>query len=233
MSPPPLHLKPRKRPQQARAAATLDAIFEATIQVLVLHGPAVLTTTRVAERAGVSVGTMYQYFPHKQALFYAVNERYLDGLAGKIETACRAQHGAPIARMVETLVTIYWDSKTERPDVTRALYRSVVEIDNGPLLEAFVRRVDSATAAMFDSAPDAAFADLSVVNLTLLTSIFGTVRSVFERNLPVLEGRAVHGQLILMCCAYLEAAKLPSAGAVDGGLERKADAGREKTLAKT
>jgi AcrR family transcriptional regulator len=207
-SPPPRHLKPRKRPRQARAAATVDAIFEATIQILVADGPARLTTTRVAKRAGVSVGTMYQYFPHKQALFYAVNERHLDILAGKIERACRAQHGTPIDRMVESLVTTYWNAKTERPDLTRALYRSVVGLDNSPLIDAFIRRVDNATAAMFASALDATFADLPIVNLTLLTSIFATVRSAFERNLPALDGRAVHQQLILMCSAYLEAAKL-------------------------
>lgn len=53
---------------------TLDAIFEATIQFLVADGVHRLTTTRVAERAGVSVGTMYQYFPHKESLVYALNE---------------------------------------------------------------------------------------------------------------------------------------------------------------
>ena len=148
-SSPPAHLTPRKRPRQARAAATVDAIFEATIQVLVAVGPHRLSTTRVAERAGVSVGTMYQYFPHKQALVYAVNERYLDVLAGKVERACQAQHGAPIDRMVQALVTTYWDAKTERADVTRALYRSVAELDNESLIEAFGRRVDGATAAMF------------------------------------------------------------------------------------
>ena len=213
VSPPPLHLTPRKKPRQARAAMTLDAMFEATIQILVRDGPARLTTTRVAERAGVSVGTMYQYFPHKQALFYAVNERYLDILAEKVENACRKMHGASIERMVEVLVTTYWNAKTERPDVTRALYRSVVDLDNGPLIEAFVRRVDKATADMFASASDAAFADLAIVNLTLLTSIFGTVRSAFERGLPAPEGRALHRQLIVMCCAYLEASKLPAADA--------------------
>lgn len=200
----PLHLKSRKTPRQARAAATVDAIFEATIQVLLSDGPRRLTTTRVAERAGVSVGSLYQYFPHKQALFYALNERYLDRLAEKVEHACRTQHGAPIDRMVETLVTTYWNAKTERADVTRALYRSVVEIDNEPLIETFGRRVDAATAAMFASAPDAVFADLATVNLTLLTTIFGTVRSVFERNLPMPQASAVHRQLVLMCIAYLD-----------------------------
>jgi len=187
--------------------ATVDAIFEATIQLLVADGPERLTTTRVAERAGVSVGTMYQYFPHKEALFYALNERYLQSLAETVEIACRAQHGAPIEQMVDALVRTYWNAKTERPEVTRALYRSVVALDNEPLIEGFSRRVDAATAAMFASAPDAVFADLHTVNLTLLTTIFGTVRSVFERNLPSAEARAVHRQLVLMCLAYLEAVK--------------------------
>ena len=122
--------------------------------------------------------------------------------------ACRAQHGASIDQMVEVLVTTYWNAKTERAEVTRALYRSVVELDNEPLIEAFSRRVDAATAAMFASASDAVFVDLPTINLTLLTTIFGTVRSVFERNLPTPEGSAVHRQLVLMCIAYLDAVKL-------------------------
>ncbi len=187
--------------------ATLDAVFEATIQVLVTDGPHRLTTTRVAERAGVSVGTLYQYFPHKQALFYALNERYLEALAEKVENACKVQQGASIDQMVEALVTTYWNAKTERPEVTRALYRSVVELDNEPLIEAFSRRVDAATAAMFASASDAVFADLPTVSLTLLTTVFGAVRSVFERNLPFPEASAVHRQLVLMCIAYLEAVR--------------------------
>ncbi|MCF8480199.1 MAG: TetR/AcrR family transcriptional regulator [Rhodospirillum sp.] len=200
---------------------TLDAIFEATIQVLVTDGPRRLTTTRVAERAGVSVGTMYQYFPHKQALFYALNERYLDSLAEKVETACRARHGASIHRMVEALVTTYWNAKTERSEVTRALYQSVVELDNEPLIEAYGRRVDAATAAMFASVPDATFADLPTVTLTLLSTVFGTVRTVFERKLSTPEGSAVLGQLILMCIAYLEAIKIPPriAGTATAGEE--------------
>lgn len=203
----PTHLIARKKPRQARATATLDAIFEATIQVLVANGPRRLTTTRVAERAGVSVGTMYQYFPHKQALFYALNERYLSTLAETVENACAAQHGALIDQMAEALVTTYWNAKTERPEVTRALYQSVVELDNEALIEAFSRRVDAATAAMLASASDAVFANLRAVNLTILTTIFGTVRSAFERNLPSSDANAVHRQLVLMCSTYLEAAK--------------------------
>ncbi|MBS1063949.1 MULTISPECIES: TetR/AcrR family transcriptional regulator [Gluconobacter] len=188
----------------------MDAIFEATIQVLVADGPYRLTTTRVAKRAGVSVGTMYQYFPHKHSLFYAVNERYLDVLAEKLESFCQAHRGASIEQMVAGLVKTYWSAKAERPEVTRALYRSVAELDNEVLIEAFGRRADAATAAMFGSATDADFADLPTVILTLLSSIFGTVRNVFERDLEAAQVATLLRQLRLMCIAYLNAVKMPS-----------------------
>ncbi len=182
-----------------------DAIFEAAIQVLLADGPHRLTTTRVARRAGVSVGTMYQYFPHKQALIYALNERYLERLAEKIESTCRAQRGAPLDQMIEALIDTYWRAKTERADVTRALYRSVVELDNEALLEAFASRVDAATAAMLASASDATFADLEGINLTLMTVIFGTVRNAFEQGLTSAAADELHRQLIVMCRSYLKA----------------------------
>lgn len=199
----PPALTPRKRPRQTRTVVTVDAIFEATIQLLLSDGLHRLTTTRVAERAGVSVGTMYQYFPNKLALIYALNERYLEVLAGKIEATCQAQHGAPAGQMVEALIDTYWRAKTERPEVTRALYRSVAEMDNAALIDTFARRVDTATTAMLASASDVTFTDLPGVNLTLVTVIFGTVRNAFERNLTVTEADALQGQLVTMCCAYL------------------------------
>lgn len=197
-------LTPRKRPRQARAAATLDAIFEATIQLLLVHGTYRLTTTRVAERAGVSVGTMYQYFPHKHALIYALNERYLEVLAAKIETVCQKCHGTTTGDMVKELINTYWQAKTERPEVTRALYRSVAELDNEVLIEEFARRVDAATTTMLASASDVTFSDLESVNLTLVSVIFGTVRNVFERNLPSVTSENLQGHLVMMCLSYLQ-----------------------------
>jgi AcrR family transcriptional regulator len=67
--------QPRKRPQQARAQTTVHAILEATVQVLEREGPDSATTTRIAEVAGVSVGTLYQYFSHRDAIFDALQER--------------------------------------------------------------------------------------------------------------------------------------------------------------
>lgn len=200
----PNHLNARKRPQQARSTVTVDAIFEATIQVLLAEGIHRLTTTRVAQRAGVSVGTMYQYFPHKQALLYALNERYLDRLAERVEETCSKLHGKSTGEMVTGLVEVYWRAKTERSDVTRVLYSSAVELDNAALIEGFAMRMDRATSAMLVTAPNARYANVDLVINTLLSVIFGTVRNVFERNMPRELQADIRNQLVSMCLSYLE-----------------------------
>src|SRR5208282_1247321 len=87
----PAVLEPRKSPVQARSAASVEAILQATIQVLLAWGKERLTTTRVALRAGVSVGTLYQYFPNKSALLKAVLKRHLDAVTKAVEHVCREQ----------------------------------------------------------------------------------------------------------------------------------------------
>jgi len=68
-------IQPRKKPRQARARATWEAVLEAAAQVLREAGPEALTTNRVAERAGVSVGSLYQYFPSKQAIYAELSRK--------------------------------------------------------------------------------------------------------------------------------------------------------------
>ncbi len=71
-------LSPRKRPRQQRAQDTVDAILGGAAQVLKRHGYAAGTTNRIAERAGVSIGSLYEYFPNKDAILVALVERHLD-----------------------------------------------------------------------------------------------------------------------------------------------------------
>src|SRR5258708_23470556 len=97
-------LEPRKTPIQTRSAVTVDSIAEATIQVLLSVGPDRLTTTRVAERAGVSVGTLYQYFPNKQSLLFFVLQQHLSRVADAVERACRQNHGERVATIVDSAV---------------------------------------------------------------------------------------------------------------------------------
>lgn len=76
-------LSPRKVPQQARAQRTVEALLDATAQVLVAEGWAGTTTNKVAARAGTSIGTLYEYFPSREALATAVIERLAARLLGQ------------------------------------------------------------------------------------------------------------------------------------------------------
>ncbi|HEY5147514.1 MAG TPA: TetR/AcrR family transcriptional regulator [Polyangiaceae bacterium] len=75
----------RKQPRQARAQATVNAVLEATVQVLERDGVDAATTTRIAEVAGVSIGTLYQYFSHRDAIFNALQDREFERALALVE----------------------------------------------------------------------------------------------------------------------------------------------------
>lgn len=78
---------PRKLPRQARSKATVDAVVTAAAQVLIEQGYEGATTMRVAERAGVSIGSLYQYFPNKESLIAVLIERHADQIVTIMEEA--------------------------------------------------------------------------------------------------------------------------------------------------
>lgn len=91
----------RKRPSQTRALRTLDTLFEAATRVLASEGEAGFTTNRIAERAGFSIGTLYQYFPSKEAIVVALVRRkraaVLRELDAMLEAAVRGESTAEAA----------------------------------------------------------------------------------------------------------------------------------------
>ncbi len=92
----------RKQPKQARSRATIAAILQAAAHILGERGWEGLTTNTVAEAAGVSIGSLYQYFPHKLALVEAVRRRHFDEVIAVLRAAADEQ--LPRPRRVEALV---------------------------------------------------------------------------------------------------------------------------------
>src|ERR1700751_5624182 len=92
-------LKQRKSPLQASSAATVETLHAEAIQVCVREGLSRCTTPRSAERAGISVGSLYQYYPNRDALLAAVLEQHLDSIAGAVDRACREYRDKPIFEM--------------------------------------------------------------------------------------------------------------------------------------
>ncbi|WP_414674514.1 TetR/AcrR family transcriptional regulator [Luteibacter sp.] len=170
-----------------------------------MEGIGKLTTTRVAERAGVSVGTMYQYFPHKQALLYAVLEQYLEHVVIAVEQACERLAGTPLAEMTEGLVHSYLEAKLRHMPGSLALYAIAADLDTAMLIADVTARVDRAVRRLLLSAPDAVFDDIDKVTFALRTLLVGTVRAGLEHDASPTTLAMLRSQLPLMCRAYLVA----------------------------
>ena len=201
-----LELEPRKTPQQSRSMATVNAIHEATIQVLLSRGADRLTTVHVAERAGVSVGTLYQYFPNKQALLFAVLEQHLLLVAKAVEDACAAHHFEPTEIMVDELVNRFIDAKLVDRDSSVALYRIAAEVGGSLIVERIRKRCESAIAGMLQTAELPASADVTFMAHMIFMTMAGTLRGHLESNAPVRMNRKLREHLSRLILAYCTSA---------------------------
>jgi AcrR family transcriptional regulator len=173
-------LNPRKKPQQRRSRVTIDTIFEAAIQVLLANGLDGITTIQIADRAGVSVGSLYQYFPNKRALLAAVVGRHVGEVTDTTIAACKSAHGLTIGEMCATMMAAFVDAKTRRPEVSRALYLPSAAVNADAIVKEQSGRCIQAVHDMLITASDAKFALPEVVSKVLVGSIIGPTRAVIE-----------------------------------------------------
>ena len=111
-----------RRPVQRRSAVTVDTILEAAAQIFRRHGAKGATTNRIAERAGVSIGSLYQYFPNKEALLVALMERHIGSSLDLLGKVLQASEGtAPRAR-VHAAIACVLDIHMEDPELHRVIF---------------------------------------------------------------------------------------------------------------
>jgi AcrR family transcriptional regulator len=206
-------LKPRRAPRQARSQATVDAIFDATVQVLLADGLQKLTTIRVAERAGASIGTLYQYYPNKQSLLFAVLERHLVRIGDTLEQAATAVHHTPLDVMVCAVVDAFVKAKTAHMEESRALYTVADALDSQQLVQRVRARNRAILSAMLATATDVQFDDLATATFMFSTAMIGPMRAVIEGNAPSKVTRSLRKQIGALCLGYLEREAQPRASA--------------------
>jgi AcrR family transcriptional regulator len=204
-------LEPRKSPVQARSAASVDAILEATIQVLLSVGKERLTTTRVAARAGVSVGTLYQYFPNKSALMQAVLKRHLEQVAEAVERVCREQEGNSLTQIGPALINAFLDAKMKDPKTSVAFYAVSSDVDGVKIVQRVRVRTNRAIVGVLASAREPLRKDPQVVASMLQSAMFGVSGRLLESSTPEKELKTMREELIYLVSTYLEACSAPLA----------------------
>jgi AcrR family transcriptional regulator len=155
-------ITPRKRPTQARAMPTFDALVEACARLLPELGYDKLTTNAVAERAGASIGSLYEYFPGKDAIIAVVVERMVERVMGRLDKDLDVTLAEPVeGSMQRWIARVYDIIEAERPlvrvllnevpytrklDVVKALPQQLLEFSERGRIAARIEMPEPAAA---------------------------------------------------------------------------------------
>jgi len=204
-------LTPRKLPKQRRSQATVRAILEAAAQVFERHGYAAGTTNRIAARAGVSIGSLYQYFPNKDAILLAlVHEHLAEGTAALEPHLQRLSDGARFDDVLPHVVAAMVALHAQAPGLHRVLFE---ETPLPPALRAELDRLEDHLVAITAAAlaadasaedPVAAAVDLRLTARVAINAIEGLTHRLVLRPPPDVTPDTIAAEVTKVVRAYIE-----------------------------
>ena len=184
--------KPRKHASQARSRATVDALIEATARILVKEGFDKASTNRIAEVAGVSVGSLYQYYPGKEALVVAVIERHNRELMQVVRGALAEVAAQPIEQAVRRLVAAAIDAHRVDPRLHRVLAEQLPRTGRLENVETFNREAYALFKAYLESRRDELrIVDVGLAAFVCVTSIEALTHTAVLHRADMLGDEAV------------------------------------------
>ncbi len=195
----------RKHPKQARSVELVAAILDAAAQVLAKGGAQRFTTARVAEKAGVSVGSLYQYFPNKAAILFRLQSdewRQTTDLLREVLEDVRTPPPERLRLLVQTFIRSECEEAEMRLALNDAapLYRDTPEAR-----EARDSGRETVQAFMQEALPTTSQAIRAVAGVLITTTLSAVGKQFFERPRTSAEIEAYADALADMFCAYLKA----------------------------
>ena len=139
---PKSHSPARRRPKQRRARETVEAILDAVTKILKREGSQALTTNRIADVAGVSIGSLYQYFPDKRAIFIALHRRHIEQIDRLLERTLVEHATSPLEDLMRAMVNAMIDAHSGDPEFYQLLMVEVPHRADGS--QDFAVRLDGA-----------------------------------------------------------------------------------------
>lgn len=199
----PMQITSRKKPRQARSKDLVAAILQAALQVLAREGARRFTTTRVAERAGVSVGSIYQYFPNKAAILFRLQSDEWRETAGMLRSVLDDPARPPLERL-RRLVHAFVKSECDEAALRMALndaaplYRDApeakaVHASSKGILQAFMR----------ETLPDARPAARTLAGALVKTTLSAVAKEFSEAPRTPRQVAAWSDAIADMLAAYL------------------------------
>lgn len=196
---------PRRMPSQRRARDTVEDIVQATARVLLKEGFDACTTNRVAAVAGVSIGSVYQYFPNKEALVLAVMERHLgqmkDALAVRLSELASADLATAVREMVRAMLAV----NRIQPRLHRVLLEQVPRIGALKRLHEMSAQYEPLITPWFEAHQEQiGVSSPSVAAFVLIAAVEGVLTRVMTERSSWVEQGVLEEHLSRLVLAYLE-----------------------------
>jgi AcrR family transcriptional regulator len=115
----------RRQPKQRRALQTVDAVLDAVVRVLKREGFDAVTTNRIAEVAGVSIGSVYQYFPDKRAILAALHQRHIEEIDRMVKARLVEHASSSLDDLIHAMVEGMIEAHTKDPELYELLFHEV------------------------------------------------------------------------------------------------------------
>lgn len=200
-------LLPRKSPRQARSKALVTAILDATAQVLVERGYAGSSTNLIASRAGVSIGSIYQYFPNKDSLIAALRERHATDLYDTLDAVLTRRNPQSLEEKLSAIVHGWMLAHQLEPDLHRVVEQEFpfferAHQDQIPIYRTIVERVRQLLEEHREQLlPD----NLDLATWMVLQTIESLIHAATTTTpLPVHQPAAIEQQIVEMLTRYLQ-----------------------------
>jgi AcrR family transcriptional regulator len=188
---------PRKDASQRRSRATVDALVEATARILVRAGFDKASTNHIAAKAGVSVGSLYQYFPSKEALVAAVMERHNKELMQFVRGKLTAVGSLPLEQAVRELVAAAIEAHRIDPKLHRVLAEQIPRTGKLEHIESFNRENYALFRAYLEAHSDEFRAiDLGLAAFVCVTTIEALTHNAVLHHSAMLSNDTAMGALV-------------------------------------
>jgi AcrR family transcriptional regulator len=197
-------LSPRKAPRQSRSQATVTAILDATAHILLERGFPAASTNAVAERAGVSVGSLYQYFPNKDALIAALHARHGEQMMEVIQRALAKAMDATLDDALARLIEATVEAHRVDADLHRVLELQLGGHDTDAMHEAYVEVMEERVVALLARhRAEVTVSDLKLAAFMLMNASHGLIHAVVLQRPRGIGLKAATQEIVRMMKNYL------------------------------
>lgn len=204
----------RKKPEQDRSRATVAVILEAATRVLVRDGYGAFTTNRVAEKAGVSIGSLYQYFPNKESLLDELVRRHRHAIEDGIAVAAPQARDLPFADVVRAAIEHVARAHLVDPSLHRVL-SDTAPLGNLDWEAKFSARLTAQVKAAFEARrAEIVVPDLDLAVYVVMRTVEAVVHNAATERLSDLKSGALTQEVTRMLVGYLTGKPAPVRRAV-------------------